>query len=86
MTHNTRSAVKPYTSRDTKDQELASLWAEYHRMRAMFERAMVRVEVLEACVAQLSDKLSYLEAGLGIVQMCDSFDSPATECEMSDEK
>lgn len=55
-------------------------------MRAMFERAMVRVEVLEACVEQLSDKLSYLEAGLGIVQMCDSFDSPATECEMSDEK
>lgn len=86
VTHNTRAAVKPYTSRDIKDQELASLWAEYHRMRGNFERAMDRVQVLETCVEQLSEKLAYLEAGLGIVQLCDSMDSASTDEKMSDEK
>lgn len=84
-THNTRSAVlatQAYTSRDIRDKELAALWADMHRMNSQLKAALHRVTRLEAYVEQQEDKISHLEAALGIMQLMDSAGSD----NMSDEK
>lgn len=63
-----------------------------HRMNSQLKAALNRVTQLEACVEQQEDKISHLEAALGIIQLMDSagsdnmmMDSAGSD-NMSDEK